>query len=284
MSRARSSSTVRTKWEASRSASSTSASSAIGSQNQVRGVRAMRCGSKVQTRSPVSWPRSCAVAAHRSLLFAVATTGPGADSTAGTARAVVFPDRGAMIARITSSHDANSRGPRGRSSPRTRPTSPGCRSRARAAVREGRSRRAVSAAGPGVIGRTSPADASDRDGSGLLACSAQRSTRTAAGTSTRPARTPARASTRRGGTPGHRAAVPPPRTTSTSSSGENLDECQPCPDRPAARSPPAHSAAETVTTTRAAPGITHGAALPPPPVAVTAGRVMAALPSACWSG
>ncbi len=65
-----SASTVRVDCEASRSASSTPASSAIGSHAHVCGSRAMCCGSNVHTRSPVSrpltgrspprhWPRCC---------------------------------------------------------------------------------------------------------------------------------------------------------------------------------------------------------------------------------
>ena len=43
------------------------------------------------------------MAAHRSALFEVAITGPGADSTNGIACAVVFPVRGAMNATTVSS-------------------------------------------------------------------------------------------------------------------------------------------------------------------------------------
>ena len=43
------------------------------------------------------------MAAHRSDLLEVAMTAPGADSTNGIARAVVFPDRGAMNATTVSS-------------------------------------------------------------------------------------------------------------------------------------------------------------------------------------
>ncbi len=96
MSLLRSSSTVSTKCEASRSASSTLVRSASGSHHQVCGAQAMRCGSKVQTRSPASSARSAAVAAHTSALFEVAMTAPGADSTAGIASAVDLPERGAM--------------------------------------------------------------------------------------------------------------------------------------------------------------------------------------------
>ena len=63
----------------------------------------MCCGSNVQTRSPVSWARIAAVAAHTSGLLLVAIAAPGADSTAGIASAVDFPDRGAMYASTTSS-------------------------------------------------------------------------------------------------------------------------------------------------------------------------------------
>ena len=51
------------------------------------------------------------MAAHRSDLFEVAITAPGADSTNGIACAVVLPDRGAMNATTVSSHDAYTAGP-----------------------------------------------------------------------------------------------------------------------------------------------------------------------------
>ena len=76
----------------------------------------MCCGSNVQTRCPVSAARTAAVCCHRSALFEVAMTGPGASRTAGTARQVVLPERGAQMARTTSSHVARSTGP-----PRARP-------------------------------------------------------------------------------------------------------------------------------------------------------------------
>jgi len=118
ISRCSSSATAITKAPASRVASSRRSRPASGFHHQPWPACAIRCGSKVHTRRPVAAARSAAVARYRSGLFEHATTAPGASSTAGTATAVVFPDRGAKTARITSSQlDCNSgpRASRGRS-------------------------------------------------------------------------------------------------------------------------------------------------------------------------
>ncbi len=89
-----------TECEASRSASCTPASSAIGSHAQVCGSRAMCFGSNVHTRSPVSRPR---MGGRRPGIdpVAVSTTGPCGQR----ARLAVLPDRGAMTASSTSYQD-----------------------------------------------------------------------------------------------------------------------------------------------------------------------------------
>ena len=74
------SSMVRTKWPASRSAASTLVIPASRSTQNRCPAAVMRCGSNTHTREPAA-ARSWAVAAHRSALLEVATTGPGADST-----------------------------------------------------------------------------------------------------------------------------------------------------------------------------------------------------------
>src|SRR6185312_17343950 len=101
MSRFLASETVTTKWAAIRCAASTVVSPRNGFHHQVCGWLVMCCGSNSQVRPTAA--RSLAVAAHRSALLLVATAGPGADRTYGTAIAVVFPDRGAMKAMIVSS-------------------------------------------------------------------------------------------------------------------------------------------------------------------------------------
>ena len=74
------SSTVRTKWAASRWAASTLASPASGFHHQRWREPVIRCGSNSHTVLPDP-ARSCAVAAHKSALLDVATTAPGADRT-----------------------------------------------------------------------------------------------------------------------------------------------------------------------------------------------------------
>ena len=257
MSRARSSSTVSTKCDARRSASSTLASSAIGSHVQLCSLRAMPCGSKVQDRWPVSVSRSCAVAAQASALLLVTSTAPGAARVAGTARLVVLPDRGAMTASSTSSQEATSAGPRGSSSPRATPTS--LAGSAPRAGRAGRSARALAAAGAGSIGSTSTRRASERAGPPGRRRTHRRPSQATRVSSSNPT-APARARVSPGSTPGHSPAGPPARTSSTTSSGERDGAGQPRPVSVDARPAPAHNANETTAATAATPGISHATA------------------------
>lgn len=109
------------KWLVRRCAASTVVTPLSGFHHQPWPTWAMRWGSKTHTRSPVSLLRASLVRAHRSALLEVATTAPGASSTWGTATSLVLPERGAMNTTSTSSHDARSSGPPGRSRPRGSP-------------------------------------------------------------------------------------------------------------------------------------------------------------------
>ena len=103
------------KCPASRAAASTRAGGSAsriarsGSHHQVCSANAICCGSKVHTGPTRA--RSPAVSAHRSALLEVATTGPGADSTVGTATALVLFARGPMMIRATSSQDIHTSRP-----------------------------------------------------------------------------------------------------------------------------------------------------------------------------
>ena len=87
------SSMVSTKWPASRWAASTLVSPASRLTQNRCPAAVIACGSNVQIREPDA-ARSSAVAAHRSALTLVATTGPGADSTYGMPSEVVLPTAG----------------------------------------------------------------------------------------------------------------------------------------------------------------------------------------------
>ena len=107
------------KCPASRAAASTRAGGSAsriarsGSHHQVCSANAICCGSNVHTGPTRA--RSPAVSAHRSALLEVATTGPGADSTVGTATALVLFARGPMMIRATSSQDIHTSRPPTRS-------------------------------------------------------------------------------------------------------------------------------------------------------------------------
>ncbi len=155
-----------TKWSASRNASSMLSMAARGFHHQLCGSWVMAWGSNTHTGPFVA--RWAEVAAHRSGLLLVASTEPGAAMTAGTARAVVLPARGAMTARTTSSQDAYRVGPRPRRrryAPNAIPASGGAMSRTGRSARDGRSRRARSATPGSVIVATSRGSASDGSGS-----------------------------------------------------------------------------------------------------------------------
>ena len=148
MSRLCSSSTVKTKWAASRVAASLVRSPASRSAHHNRGEPVTRRGSNTHTVPP-ALARGSLVAAHRSARTLVAATGPGADRMCGTASVVVFPERGAMTAIVVSSQDAYRAGPRpdGLSrSPSRSPVSAGDSLRGLTAASDGRSRIAFLAA------------------------------------------------------------------------------------------------------------------------------------------
>ena len=214
MSRLCSSSTVKTKWAASRVAASLVRSPASRSTHHSRGEPVTRSGSNTHT-VPIP-ARSSLVAAHRSARTLVAATGPGADRMCGMPCVVVFPERGAMTAIVVSSQDAYRAGPRpdGLSrSPSSRPVSAGDSLRGLTAARDGRSRMAFLAAGTdassAICGLRDSA-ATGSSGRGMRRPINRHATATAAAAAQ--ARMSPAAMTTTVGVPGHAWAVCPRRT------------------------------------------------------------------------
>ena len=178
----------------------------------------MRCGSNSHTCPLVCVARRVAVAAHRSDLLEVAMTAPGADSTNGTACAVVLPPRGAMNATTVSSHDAYTAAPGrppGRSSrPSASPASAGSTARRSEPVRDRRRPTATRTTGSRVSARIRGLRASAATGSPGAGHS-RTITRApiVARTTTHPARTKTVTVTTTVGVCGHACPVRPCRTS-----------------------------------------------------------------------